>query len=411
MNPRGRAPLRAFVAMAIGRTDTDQAFDRLIRPALAAANITAVRVDRIEHNDDIDDRIMAELDRCDLVVADLTYARPSVYFEAGYAQRETDVVYTCRRDHLSPRVGDPMGNYRVHFDLQMKNIIPWRGPNDHTFVKTLTRRVRIVVAPMVRQREMESREREATDRFSSLSVERRTERLLELAAATMRAAGFSVMDLDLSLARSDSLAQMLEAMGIINPLKPGKLGRKWDRGGVLRNTIVWAGGSPRKGVFETINNLVAFNQLYSVGPKGAFSKTPTHLVDSVILCSLQRVPKQRVALALPQFHQEAAGTYLLKTHQDWPQRLDRRLAMLVPSRSSWEGRADFSATTRDGMLPIREIYLRKGRLVDEGGRSLAEIVTVPRSVRVDVIDGLTSAERFAAAIKLALSLPSGLLRT
>jgi hypothetical protein len=32
--------------------------------------------------------------------ADLRYARPSVYFEAGYAERSVPVIYTVRRDHF-----------------------------------------------------------------------------------------------------------------------------------------------------------------------------------------------------------------------------------------------------------------------------------------------------------------------
>jgi nucleoside 2-deoxyribosyltransferase len=83
------------------------------------------RVDRIEHNDDIDDRIIAEIEKADLVITDLTYARPSVYFEAGYAQRAIPVVYTVRGDHFRARDADPHGNRQVHFDLKMRNIIAW----------------------------------------------------------------------------------------------------------------------------------------------------------------------------------------------------------------------------------------------------------------------------------------------
>src|SRR5215472_9716952 len=54
---------------------------------------------RLEHNDDIDKRIMKEIKACDFAIADLTYARPSVYFEAGFAQRSVPV--TSRKDHRS----------------------------------------------------------------------------------------------------------------------------------------------------------------------------------------------------------------------------------------------------------------------------------------------------------------------
>lgn len=83
--------------MAFGREDTDKAYKKLVAPTLRHLKITPVRVDRIEHLEDINNKIMAELKKCDFALADLTYARPSVYFEAGYANREVPVVYTCRQ--------------------------------------------------------------------------------------------------------------------------------------------------------------------------------------------------------------------------------------------------------------------------------------------------------------------------
>src|SRR5262245_34534965 len=101
--------LRCFVAMAIGQGDTDKMFFR-VRTYLRSIGIDARRVDQVEHNNNIDGQILKELDACDLVWADLTYARPSVYFEAGYAERRpVPVVYTCRRDHLSPHASDAFG--------------------------------------------------------------------------------------------------------------------------------------------------------------------------------------------------------------------------------------------------------------------------------------------------------------
>jgi hypothetical protein len=78
------AQLRCFVAMAFGQTDTDAIF-KTLRKTLVPLGINAQRVDRIEHNDNIDTRIISEIEAADLVIADLTYARPSVCSEAGYA--------------------------------------------------------------------------------------------------------------------------------------------------------------------------------------------------------------------------------------------------------------------------------------------------------------------------------------
>jgi len=58
----------------IRHQDTDKWFDRTLRPLLKIVGAQARRVDRIEHNDDIDDRILAEIKEADFAVADLTYA-------------------------------------------------------------------------------------------------------------------------------------------------------------------------------------------------------------------------------------------------------------------------------------------------------------------------------------------------
>jgi nucleoside 2-deoxyribosyltransferase len=120
------AKLRCFVAMAFGQKDTDAIF-RALRKTLGPLGVNAQRVDRIEHNDNIDTRIISEIEAADLVIADLTYARPSVYFEAGYAQRAIPVIFTARSDHFRERDDDPNGNRHVHFDLKMRNIIAWSG--------------------------------------------------------------------------------------------------------------------------------------------------------------------------------------------------------------------------------------------------------------------------------------------
>lgn len=78
--------------MAFGRRETDQVYDRLIAPALRRLNISPIRVDRIEHFEDINNKIISELKKSDFAVAHLTFGRPSVYFEVGFAQGKVPVV-------------------------------------------------------------------------------------------------------------------------------------------------------------------------------------------------------------------------------------------------------------------------------------------------------------------------------
>jgi hypothetical protein len=66
-----------LVAMVFGHEDTDRFYDSLLVPVFGNSQIQPIRVDRLEHNDDIDNRIMQEIHEADPLIADLTYARPS----------------------------------------------------------------------------------------------------------------------------------------------------------------------------------------------------------------------------------------------------------------------------------------------------------------------------------------------
>src|SRR5260370_37754364 len=62
--------LRCFVAMAFDKPDTDAIFD-VIDETLNAMWIKSVRVHFIEHNDDIDNRLISELESTDFVMSHL----------------------------------------------------------------------------------------------------------------------------------------------------------------------------------------------------------------------------------------------------------------------------------------------------------------------------------------------------
>ena len=79
----GEIDMKCFVAMAFSHEDTNRLYEETLSRALSAQGIDCVRIDRIDYNGDIDDRMMEEIESADLMIADLTYARPSVYYEAG----------------------------------------------------------------------------------------------------------------------------------------------------------------------------------------------------------------------------------------------------------------------------------------------------------------------------------------
>ena len=117
---------KGFVAMWFDKS-TDEAWEKGIKLGIEDAGYEAVRIDEQEHNDKIDDRIIAEIRRSRFIVADFTQgkkgARGGVYYEAGFAHGlGIEVIFTCRKDVLD--------NNDIHFDTRQYNHIVWETPEE-----------------------------------------------------------------------------------------------------------------------------------------------------------------------------------------------------------------------------------------------------------------------------------------
>ena len=111
---------KAFVAMWFD-DDLKDAWKNGLKPALEETGFDPVKIDLIEHNDDINDRIISEIKRSALLVADFTGNRGGVYFEAGFAHGlGIPVIWTCRKDHFK----------NVHFDTEHYKHIVWENSAD-----------------------------------------------------------------------------------------------------------------------------------------------------------------------------------------------------------------------------------------------------------------------------------------
>ena len=107
---------QAFVAMWFN-DEVKEAYEKSIEPAIRDAGYDPVRIDRIEHNNKIDDEIIAEIRKSKFVIADFTsgfeggtlIARGGVYYEAGFAHGlGIPVIWTCHEDCIE----------HVHFDTR-----------------------------------------------------------------------------------------------------------------------------------------------------------------------------------------------------------------------------------------------------------------------------------------------------
>ncbi len=105
-----------FVAMSF-REDFLELFQEGIAPGIEAAGYEARRVDRIEHNNRIDDEIVANIRMSRFLVGDFTVNRGGIYFEAGFALGlGLPVIWLVREKEID----------EVHFDNRQYNFIKWK---------------------------------------------------------------------------------------------------------------------------------------------------------------------------------------------------------------------------------------------------------------------------------------------
>jgi hypothetical protein len=130
MKPAGTTNV-GFVAMWYAK-DMDVLWELAFYPAITAAGYVPSRIDKKEHNNKIDDEIIASIRASKFVVADFTGQRGGVYYEAGFAQGlGKPVIWTIRQDDLK----------NVHFDTRQFNHIPWESSKLVDFKLALQRRI------------------------------------------------------------------------------------------------------------------------------------------------------------------------------------------------------------------------------------------------------------------------------
>lgn len=112
----GTVPHTCFVAMAFDR-DLDFVYDEGIRPAVEDdCGYSVLRIDRVQHNENINDKIIADLRACQFAVADFTRQKAGVYFEAGFALGlGKTVIWTCQKSEFGT----------AHFDTRPYNHLLW----------------------------------------------------------------------------------------------------------------------------------------------------------------------------------------------------------------------------------------------------------------------------------------------
>jgi nucleoside 2-deoxyribosyltransferase len=164
-----RSSRQCFVAMWF-TPEMNEVYESAIKQAIefveegeSLPRFEAVKIDNVEHVNDINDEIIGQIRRSRFMVCDLTGYRGGVYFEAGFAYGlGLDVIYTCRKwtkeEILKNKEGQEVISLYdnnsneiqikkegVHFDLANRNRIEWSPDNLEDFKVRLENRIKAVI--------------------------------------------------------------------------------------------------------------------------------------------------------------------------------------------------------------------------------------------------------------------------
>ncbi len=161
---------QCFVAMWFNN-EMEYVYTEAIKPAIeyieqdqTEPRYHAVKIDNVEHTNDINDEIIAQIRRSRFMVCDLTGYRGGVYFEAGFAYGlGLEVIYTCRKDWtkeeiLKDKSGESVKELfdstgstiqvkkeGVHFDLDHRVRIEWEPDKLDEFKTKVENRIKAVI--------------------------------------------------------------------------------------------------------------------------------------------------------------------------------------------------------------------------------------------------------------------------
>lgn len=140
---RPSLPQQGFVAMWF-TDDMEEIYKSTISEGILDAGYKPHKVDPREHNEKIDDEIIAQIGRSRFVLADFTDQRGSVYFQAGVAKGlGLEVFWCCRKDEID----------NLHFDIRQHNCIDWEKDKLTDFRGKITDRIESVIGRGTYRRE------------------------------------------------------------------------------------------------------------------------------------------------------------------------------------------------------------------------------------------------------------------
>lgn len=133
----GRNSKNVFIAMAFTdpqKKKCDPTVRETIKETVASLGWMPIIVDEVEHNEGVMDKIVAEINQSRFIIAELTFQKSGVYYEAGYAKgMGLPVIHIVKKEDHS----------NCHFDVQHLNLIIWDSLDE--LKKRLSSRIRATI--------------------------------------------------------------------------------------------------------------------------------------------------------------------------------------------------------------------------------------------------------------------------
>ena len=135
---------QAFVIMQIGNKELEKIYDDVIESAIKSCQLIPRRVDKHNEGGLLKSEIIKFIKSSDIIIADLTNARPNCYLEIGYTMglgKFKNLILTAKEDHNRDSPNYKVGNKKVHFDLLGYDILFWDPDKLDDFKLNLEKRI------------------------------------------------------------------------------------------------------------------------------------------------------------------------------------------------------------------------------------------------------------------------------
>lgn len=133
-----------FIAQAFNEI-MENLYKDVFHNLVVELKLSPIKINDTDPDEPVDVEILNQITQSRFIICDLTFSRPSVYFEAGYAlARGIKVFFTARYDHNSdhPDFKKENAEYKIHFDLRNRQITWWHPDKIDDFKEELLKRIK-----------------------------------------------------------------------------------------------------------------------------------------------------------------------------------------------------------------------------------------------------------------------------